>query len=155
MSSARKIQLVIGTIGIILPLVTLFIPFYETVIMQGNPTKFPGLLYIYDPGEFDIGVISGIRSMYAWVNIPFCLALSILMMLNKPNLALSISLGGLLIPCNFLVFIGCSAGFGKPFGDTMLYGYWILLYTEIILVALSIYMALKNKMSRQKSDMDF
>ncbi|MGV3610569.1 MAG: hypothetical protein ACO1N0_06455 [Fluviicola sp.] len=151
--SVRKIQLISGIIGIILSLITLFIPFYETVLMNDH-LDFPGLLYTYK-FEFKIGVIGGLGSMYAWIHVPFCIALSILLILNKPNIPLSITLGFLLIPFNFLVFIGCYAGFGKPFGDNMLIGYWLLLFVEVVLVLISIYTSVKNRRNRQKSTLDF
>jgi hypothetical protein len=156
MQTTRKIQLIIGIIGIILSVTTLFIPFYETVPMSHQiQTSLPGLLYSYNMGEFNIGVISGAGSFYAFINIPFCLVLSLLILLNKPNTLAAILLGIFFIISSWLVKVGCSAGFGKPFGDTMLIGYRILWLTEIALLGLSIFYASKNKRLDEEMNRDF
>lgn len=156
MSITRKIQLVIGITGIILPVTTLFIPFYETVLMSHQTqTSFPGILYSYNTGEFNIAVISGIGSFYAFINIPFCLVLSLLILINKPNTLAAILLGIFFIISSFLVKVGCSAGFGKPFGDTMLIGYRILWLTETVLLGISIFYALKNKRLDEEMNRNF
>jgi hypothetical protein len=156
MSITRKIQLVIGIIGIILPVTTLFIPFYETVLMSHQiQIPLPGLLYSYNLGEFSIGVISGTGSFYAFINIPFCLVLSLLVLINKPNTLATILLGIFFIISSFLVKVGCSSGFGKPFGDTMLIGYRILWLTETALLGFSIFYAAKNKRLEEEMNRDF
>lgn len=156
MPTTRKIQLIIGIIGIILPATTLFIPFYETVLMSHHiQTSLQGILYSYNIGEFNIGVISGTGSFYAFINIPICLVLSLSILINKPNMLAAILLGILFIISSFLVKVGCSAGFGKPFGDTMLIGYRVLWLTEIALLSFSIFYASKNKKLDEEMNRDF
>jgi|GEM_PF-4240671 len=155
MSTIRKIQWIIGILGILLPVLTLFIPFYESVLML-DKSSIQGLLYTYEAVEVgDIAVISGLGSLFAWIHVPFCIALSILLILDKPNLAMSIACAVFFGVCTILVYIGCSAGFGKPIGDSMLVGYPILSLTEIVLITFSIYLAAKHKTQRNSAAIDF
>ena len=155
MSTVKKIQLIAGILGILLPVTTLFIPFFETVLMI-DKSSIQGLLYTYEEVEVgDIAVISGLGSSFAWINVPFCIALSILLLLNKPNLPMSITFAGFFGACTILVSLGCSAGFGKPIGDSMLIGYQILSLTEIVLITFSIYLAAKSKTRRNAAKIDF
>lgn len=153
--SLRKIQIIIGVIGILLPVLTLFIPFYESVLMI-DKNEIPGLLYTYEEIEVgDIAVISGLGSFYAFVNIPLSIVLSIMLIINQPNLPTVITLASFFALCNLLVFVGCSAGFGKPFGDSMLLGYQTLVLTELVLISFSIYAAIQNKVQKDQTTIDF
>lgn len=155
MSTVKKIQLIIGIQGILLPVITLFIPFYESALML-DKSSVQGLLYTYEVVEIgDIAAISGWGSLFAWIHVPFCIVLSILLILNKPNLAVSITFAVFFGICTILVYMGCSAGFGKPISDSMLVGFRILTLTEIILIILSIYLAAKHKTRRNTAAIDF
>lgn len=148
-------QVIFGIFGILVPIGTLFLPFYESVLML-DKALIQGLMYTYEVPEVgEVAVIGAAGSWSAWVNIPVCVLLSALLLIRKQVLWVAITAGVVFLICNFLVLLGNSAGFGRPIADRMLSGYSILSLTEIILILLSIHYSIQRKKRSRETAVDF
>jgi hypothetical protein len=136
MERSNRLPTIIGISGILTAIIAFFLPFYETVLHNGD-RSFPGLLWVEDYAEIEVAVVNGLHSSFAIVHLPLCITLGILLAIRKPNLAVTIVFTSLFGICLFLTYIGCSAGFGSPIPDTMLIGFHLMMSTEIALIAFS------------------
>lgn len=120
--------------------ISMFLPVYETLIseteIQGQIGR--GISGIYSTGDAYISVHTGFGSFYAMGScfVTFLLTLGILF-LPREN---SIPIISVIVYISSLILVRLGMiSFGKPSGDTMLIGFYLLLASQTILIVLSFY----------------
>lgn len=133
-----------------------FMPFYESWLSEYNSiTENEFCVFRInrsDYQEFDTIIYNGFGSLFAISNVVISLILVCGIFYFPRNLVAAIVSTLFMFVCLLLVYVGCSAGFGAPFGDSMHYGFYVFVVAESVLIVLSFVKFAVVRMVKLKTD---
>ncbi|WP_430406701.1 hypothetical protein [Fluviicola sp.] len=120
--------------------VSMFLPVYETWIRESEIHRQVGIgIYkVYDIDNTYVSVHNGFGSFYAVVScfITFLLAIGILLLPRESTIPIIAVI--VYVLSVILVRLG-TISLGRPFGDNMLIGFYLILLSQTLLIIFSFY----------------